>query len=43
MIVAYTVQLMGSVTLSELENVIIKLPNSDLKTTGNLVIYSFIG
>ncbi len=42
MIVDYTVQLMGPVTLLQLENAIKKLPDSDLVTTGNLVIYSFI-
>lgn len=41
MIVDYTVQLMGPVTLLQLETVINKLQDSQLVTTGNLHIYSF--
>lgn len=43
MIANYTVQVMGPVTLNELENITNNLPNSDLKTTGNLVIIHSLG
>lgn len=39
MIVDYTVQLMSSVTIDELENFTLTLPNSVLVTTGNLFTY----